>query len=107
MQTYKTCLPRLVGVVESDGRSRLHKATCGGRPLRKEAPTCRNDRAAYGCPAGRFTLQLNNLALSAARERQIDSSTSTEHSRTLEDRRTLPLPRDIRTTPDGHMRIDY
>ena len=59
-----------VGLLESSRPSRLHKATCGGRALRKESPTCRNNKAAHEIPRGRVSRQINKLALSAVRERQ-------------------------------------
>jgi hypothetical protein len=68
----------LVGVAESNGRFRLHKAPCGGRTLRKEAPACRNDRAAHERLPAQFHLKINDLALSAERARQIGSRKAAE-----------------------------
>lgn len=68
----------LVGVAESNGRFRLHKAPCGGRALRKEAPACRNDRAAHEHLPLQSPLRINNLALSAALGRQIDRRKAAE-----------------------------
>ena len=68
----------LVGVVESNRRFRLHNATCGGQALRKEAPPCRHTSAARECLPAQFPLKINNLALSAAHARQIDSRKAAE-----------------------------
>lgn len=68
----------LVGVAESSWRSRLHNATCRVRAPRKEAPTCRSNSAARECATARLPSKINNLALSAAHARQIDSRKAAE-----------------------------